>query len=228
MSIEIGQIRVPPGSSLLVEGVDWRSFERFLDTTCEHRATRAAYDDGLLELMTPHLEHEDDKEIIGDLIKIMLEELDIEFRNAGSTTFRSEVISKGIEPDQCFYIKNEASIRGKRHINLPIDPPPDLALEIDITSRRQHTKIYAALGVPELWRFDGAVLDIHVLRDGGYIRTERSDHFPDFPIRDLIPRFVERSRTDGRNAAMRTFRALVRAKIDDLSQANPDDTNSKA
>ncbi len=94
MSIEIDQILVPPGERVLIRELDWSAFERFLETSSEERGTRVAFDTGVLELMTPLLGHEDDKEIIGDLIKALLEELDIEFRNAGSTTFRSETMEK--------------------------------------------------------------------------------------------------------------------------------------
>ena len=85
--------------------------------------------------MTPLPEHENDKEIIGDLVKALLEELDIEFRALGSTTFKNQAMTKGIEPDQCFYIEHERSIRGKKNVDLTVDLPPDLALEVDITSR---------------------------------------------------------------------------------------------
>lgn len=213
MSIEIDQILVPPAERVLIREIDWSAFERFLEASSEGRGTRVAYDTGVLELMTPSLEHEDDKEIIGDLIKALLEELDIEFRNAGSTTFRSAAMEKAIEPDQCFYIRNEARIRGKPDIDLTIDPPPDLALEIDITSRRSHRDIYEALGVPELWRFDGKGLRIDVLREGRYVATEQSNQFPDFPVREAIPQFLDQSRVDGRNAMMRAFRAWVRSVL---------------
>lgn len=104
------------------------------------------------------------------------------------------------------FIAHEPAIRGKRTIDLAIDPPPDLALEIDITTRRDHRSIYAALRVPELWRFDGARLHIHCLCGDAYIETERSDQFPDFPLAEVIPRLLEQSRVDGRNAALRAFR----------------------
>jgi Uma2 family endonuclease len=153
MLLSVKRIEVPPGQRVLLRDVTWQEFETILDELGEHRAARIAYDKGVLEIMAPLPEHEDNKEIISDLVKALLEELDIEFRSLGSTTFKKESMAQGIEPDQCFYIKNESKIRGKKRLDLKQDPPPDLALEIDVTSLT-HASIYEALKVPELWRFD--------------------------------------------------------------------------
>lgn len=153
MLLELKRIHVPPGQRVLLQNVTWQEFETILEELGEHRAARIAYDNGMLEIMAPLPEHEDDKEIVSDLVKALLEELDIEFRSLGSTTFENQAMAQGIEPEQCFYIKNESKIRGKRRLDLTIDPPPDLALEIDVTSRT-HPSIYQALKVPELWRFE--------------------------------------------------------------------------
>ena len=147
------------------------------------------------------------KEIIGDLIKVLLEELDIEFWSLGSMTFKKESL-RGLEPDQCFYIENEAIIRGKGRIDLAIDPPADLALEIEITSRT-HPEIYAALGVPELWRFEKGKLQINILTDGQYQEVSTSPTFPEFPLVELIPQFLAESKISGRNATIKKFRRLI-------------------
>ena len=117
--------------------------------------------------------------MIGDFVKVLLEELDMEFRSLGSTTFKSEAMKQGIEADDCFYIENEAAIRGKKRIDLTLDPPPDLAIEIDITSRTRLDN-YQMLGVKELWRFNGTKLEINVLKAGQYIQSCKSLHFPNF------------------------------------------------
>lgn len=213
MQLDLNQLIVPPGQHVMLQNITWEMFERFLEETEERRGTRIAYTEGMLELMSPLLVHEDDKNIIGDLVQTLLEELDIEFRNAGSTTFRNQLMAKGIEPDQCFYIHHEAVIRGKTRIDLLTDPPPDLTLEIDITSFRSHVDIHEALGVPELWRFDGEKLTIHVLRDGRYVNAEYSDQFPTFPLREAIPRFLAQSKTEGRNAMIRAFRSWARDRM---------------
>ena len=135
MLLELNQITVPPGHRVLLSNVSWQEFEAILKDLGEHRSSRVAYDKGTLEIMTPLPEHETNKVLIGDLVKILLEELDIKFWPLGSTTFKNEEMVKGIEPDDCFYIQNEAAVRGKKRLNLTVDPPPDLVLEIDVTSR---------------------------------------------------------------------------------------------
>jgi Uma2 family endonuclease len=161
--------------------------------------------------MMPLPEHEDDKEIIGDLIKALLEELDIEFRSLGSTTFKKPR-AQGLEPDQCFYIQNEATIRGKKRIDLSVDPPPDLAIEIEITSRT-HPSIYEALQVPELWRFEQGNLQFNVLEFGKYQEVLESPNFPGLALKQMIPHYLRESKTLGRNKVLKAFRQWVREQI---------------
>lgn len=212
MLLELSRLSVPPGQRVLLHEVSWQEFELILKELGDHRSARIAYENGILEIMTPLPEHEDDKEIIGDLIKALLEELDVEFRSLGSTTYKNQAMLKGIEPDQCFYIQNESAIRGKKRLDLTVDPPPDLALEIDITSRT-HPNIYQALGVPELWRFDRGKLQINLLRQGKYVEVESSPIFPGMPLMEAILRYLEQSRTAGRNTTMKAFRQWVRESM---------------
>jgi Uma2 family endonuclease len=212
MLLELNRIHIPPGQRVLLQGVSWQEFEAILEELGEHRAARVAYDNGILEIMTPLPEHEDDKEIIGDLLKALLEELDIEFRTLGSTTFKNQQMLKGIEPDQCFYIQNEAVIRGKTRLDLQVDPPPDLALEIDMTSRT-HPSLYEALKVPELWRFEKGKLQINVLQDGKYRVVAESSIFPGLPLGEVLANFSKQSKTLGRNVVMRAFRQWVRTQM---------------
>jgi Uma2 family endonuclease len=121
MLLELKRLSVPPGQRVLLVDVSWQEFETILEELGEHRAARLAYDKGILEIMTPLPEHEANKEIISDLVKALLEELDIEFLTLGSTTFKNQDMAQGIEPDQCFYIQNEAVLRGKKRINLAFD-----------------------------------------------------------------------------------------------------------
>lgn len=108
--LQLRQLDVPPGQRLLLHDISWPEFEAILDELGEHRRTRIAYSQGTLEIMAPLPEHELDKEIIGDLLKAFLEELDIEFLTLGSTTFKNAAMLQGIEPDQCFYIQHEAAV----------------------------------------------------------------------------------------------------------------------
>ena len=178
----------------------------------DRRAARVAYDNGTLEIMTPLPEHEINKVMIEDLVKALLEELDIDFWPLGSTTFKHEEMVKVIEPDDCFYIQNEVAVRGKKRLNLTVNPPPDLVLEIDVTSRT-HPTIYEVLKVPEIWQFERGKLQINIWQDGKYIVSETSPNFPNIPLVDVIPQFLEQSQTLGRNKAMKAFRAWVREQI---------------
>jgi Uma2 family endonuclease len=208
MLLELKRIHVPPGQRVILENVTWKELETIIAELGEHRAARIAYDRGILEIISPLAEHEFDKEIISDLVKALLEELNIEFRCLGSTTFKNQFMAQGIEPDQCFYIKNEAVIRGKKRLDLTIDPPPDLALEIDITSRT-HLNIYEGLKVPELWRFENGILQINILQDGVYVQSKSSLNFPNLSLIEVIPQYLEKSRTIGRNATLKAFRNWV-------------------
>jgi Uma2 family endonuclease len=212
MQIQLKQIIVPPGQQVLLIDVSWQMFKEILEELGEGRAARISYSNEMLEIMTPLPEHEDNKVIIGNLVEILQEELDIEFRNLGSTTFKNDKMKEAVEPDLCFYIENEAAIRGKKKIELETDPPPDLAIEIDITSRTRFHN-YEALGVPELWRYDGRKLEINRLEAGKYVKSNISRYFPKIMLIDVIPQYVEQSKTLGRNATMRAFRNWVREQL---------------
>lgn len=212
MQLELNQLIIPPGQELLLKNVTWPMFENILDELGETRAARLSYSKGMLSIVTPLPEHEDDKGIIGDLVKALLEELDIEFRALGSTTFKNENMAQAIEADECFYIENEAHIRGKKRIDLNVDPPPDLAMEIDITSRTRFDN-YEGLRVPEIWRYNGRRLEINVLQGSEYIESEVSPHFPSFPIVEVMHQYLEQSKIAGRNATMKAFRNWVREQL---------------
>ena len=209
MQVLLEQIIVPPGEQLLMTDVSWQMYEQLLEELEEHSGWRINYSQGILEIMVPLPEHEDDKIVISNLVEILLEELDIEFRSLGSTTFKSESMKQGLEADNCFYIENEAAIRGKKRIDLAVEPPPDLAIEIDITSRTRLNN-YQTLGVRELWRFDGKKLEINVLQEGQYVKVSESPHFPGFPLAQKLPEYLEKSKIEGRNKTMKAFRAWVR------------------
>lgn len=212
MQVDLRRWVVPVGHQVLLTDVTWAEFEAILDELGEERATRLSYSNGVLEIMAPSPEHGDDKVILADLVKIILEEQGLEFRNLGSTTFKSEATDQAVEPDECFYIEHEPAIRGKRRIDLTADPPPDLVIEIDLTARTRFHN-YARLGVPELWRYDGHTLEINILRHGQYVLSSQSRHFSGIPVTHALPHYLEQSRTVGRTAVMRTFRAWIREHL---------------
>lgn len=212
MQFNYDQLVIPPGNQLLMK-LDWETFEKWLDETMDIRnVPRISYSQGWLEFMVPGAEHEDDKKIIATLVEIILEEMDIEFRGVASTTLRSSKAQKAVEPDECFYIQHEADIRGKKKIHLDVDPPPDLAIEIDIT-HRSHFDNYEKLAVPELWRFNGEELKIFVLENGCYREVEKSRQFPNLPIKQVIPEYLEKSKQDGRNKTMKAFRQWLATQL---------------
>jgi len=212
VQLQLRQLEVPPGQRVILQDVTWQEFEAILEELGEHRATRLAYGGGTLEIRMPLPTPEKTKVILGDLVKILLEELRLDCECFGSTTFKRQDMAQGIEPDDSFYIHNHARMIGKERIDLSIDPPPDLAIEVDVTSRTQ-LSVYEALGVPELWRYEHHRLQISVLQDRKYVESDFSPTFPKLPIIEVISHYVEQSRTLGRSSALRAFRQWVREQI---------------
>ncbi|MEH2264659.1 Uma2 family endonuclease [Nostoc sp.] len=212
MLLKLQQIIVKPGQPMLLQDISWQQLENILEEMGEKRAARISYSHGWLEIMVPLPEHEKDKEFIGDLVKILLEILQIYFEPFGSTTLKNERMRQAVEPDTSFYIQNQAAIIGKNRIDLTIDPPPDLAIKIDITSRTRFEN-YELLGVPELWRYTQQSLEIYLLKEGKYITSESSPNFPDIPIVELVNEYVQQCLTIGRSQAMRNFRDWVKNNL---------------
>ncbi|MDZ8085964.1 MAG: Uma2 family endonuclease [Nostoc sp. DedQUE12b] len=197
----------------VLHNISWETFEALLRDTGEDRGSRFAYDCGVLEIMTPLFEHENPKSNFGNFIIALAEELGIEVRSAGSTTLKRKISKRGIEPDTCYYIHNELAIRGKQTLDLENDPPPDLAIEIDITSSSVNKLgIYSALGVTELWRYDGQNLKFYQLIEGQYVECKFSIAFPIVSVSE-ISRFIEQSKSMGEIALLKSFRAWARERI---------------
>jgi len=208
MLLELRQLKIQPGQQLLVEDVNWQQFETILAELGERRASRISYSNGLLEIMVPLPEHEKAKEIIGDMVKILLETRQIAFESLGSTTLKNERMSQAVEPDTCFYIQNQAAVIGKNRLDMSVDPPPDLAIEIDLTSRTQLDN-YQILGVPELWRYARRGLQINVLQAEQYIESDVSPTFPNIPIVELVNQYTQQSQVAGRTRAIQAFKNWV-------------------
>ena len=199
---------------MLFHQVSWSEFEAILEELGEHRATRVAYLNSTLEMRMPLSEHEKPKIIIGDLLKILLDELEINWEPFGSTTFKRQDMMAGIEPDDCFYIQNSAQMVGRESLDLTVDPPPDLAIEIDVTSKTQ-LSAYEVLGVPEIWRYQNRRLQVYVLQSGKYVESAISPTFPDFPVIEGISQFLEMGRQSGTSQALRAFRRWVRERVNE-------------
>jgi Uma2 family endonuclease len=208
MLLELQQIIVKPGQQTLLKDISWQQLENILEEMGEKRAARISYGNGWLEIMVPLPEHEKDKEIFGEFVRILLDKLQIDFEPLGSTTLKNKLVRQAVEPDACFYIQNQAAVIGKNRLDLTIDPPPDLAIEIDITSRNQFDN-YQFLGVPELWRYTQQGLEIYLLQQGKYIKSESSPNFTDIPIIELVNEYVQQCLTIGRSQAIRNFRTWI-------------------
>jgi Uma2 family endonuclease len=202
-------VQIPAKQRVVLYGVDWTTYGRLLHAFAERPAVRLTYDRGLLEIRSPLLEHDTDGRLLGRFVTTLTEELGLSVLSAGSTTFHRRKRRRGLEADECFWIANEPRVRGKRRINLRVDPPPDLAIEIDVTrSSLDRMSIYAALGFPEVWRLDGPQsLTFNVLQpDRTYAAATHSLSFPLLTPADLIGFLALRGQMD-ENALVRQFRA---------------------
>ena len=195
---------------VVLYNISWQQFENLLKDLGDKRAARIAYDRGTLEIMTPLPEHEHYKEVISDIVKDLGDLLDLDYESLGSTTWKRESRLAGVEPDNCFYFQNEAAIRGKLQFDLNQDPPPDLVLEIDLTSKSLNRfPIYARLGVPEIWCYDSGELKIYQLQNGEYQEAQISLVFPNLAVQE-IPTLIEKNRSLGRRAIRQVIRAWAR------------------
>ncbi len=190
----------------ILQGIHWDTYQNLVRDLESQPGTRLTYDDGTLEIMMPLPPHETFKKLLGRFVEVTTEELGIEIRSLGSTTWTREDLRKGLEPDECYYIQNELAVRGKDVIDLTIDPPPDLAIEVDSTSSSMNRmRIYAALGVPEVWRFDREILTILSLVNNDYQPREMSLVLPIFNAVVLL-NFLELSLTMGETTLIRHVR----------------------
>jgi Uma2 family endonuclease len=213
VTISLDQLAIEPGERVILRDIDWLRFEAILQALGNERNSRIAYSNQVLEIMVPLPEHEIYKENLGDLVKILLEELGVDCIALGSTTLRKLQQQAGVEPDCCFYIQNCAGMQGKLAIDLAVDPPPDLAIEIDLTSK---TKLdaYLSIGVPEIWRYDRGNLSIDILQDGQYLAAATSPILPPWMPPSLLLSFLQRLQAGSRLEAIRAFRALIREQLD--------------
>ncbi len=211
VKVAIAQIQLEAGQRIVLDRIGWQEFENILEDLGEHRHSHVAYYKGVLEFRMPLPEHERHKVIVSDLLKILLNELDLDWESLGSTTFKNRRMQAGIEPDDCFYIQNYQAVTGMKRIDLDVDPVPDLAIEVDLTSQTQ-VSAYEALGVAEIWRIRNGRIEINLLQNGKYINSTTSQIFPLIPIIEGISLFLERSGELPMSALCREFRAWCKEK----------------
>jgi len=202
----VSQIELAPGSVVTIPNISWLEFESILQELGEKRRTRIAYSNSTLEIMVPLLDREIPKDLISDIVKILLKSAGRRYEPFGSTTFKREGAA-GVEPDACFYILNYQRMIGRRRL-LPDDPPPDLAIETDVTSKTT-IDAYKIIGTPEVWVYDSGRLRIYLLQDGEYVESDMSPNFPEIAIAQLIPATVERAWQVGNLQALEEFESAI-------------------
>lgn len=207
---------VPPLAGeqrFVLRGVSWGVYESLRANDANHHV-RMSYSEGSLEMMSPSPQHESIKNFIRRMIEAITEELGIPIRSLSATTWKRRELDKGLEADECYYIRNHHRVRDRIDIDLAIDPPPDLALEVEISHGDvDKLAIYAALGVPEVWHWQDDVLQSLVLQvDGGYLPSEFSLNLPQVRVKDLEP-FIEWPRAADESAWIRSFRDWVRDRF---------------
>jgi Uma2 family endonuclease len=213
-----------PTNITILHGIQWDTYQKLVRDLESQPGTKLTYDNGTLEIMMPLPPHERYKRLLGRFVEVTTEEIGIEIRSLGSTTWTREDLRKGLEPDECYYIQNELAVRGKDIIDLTIDPPPDLAIEVDNTSSSMNRMgIYAALKVPEIWRFDLKILTICCLVNEEYQPREASLALPIFNAAVLM-QFLELSLTMGETSLIRHVRQWVREQL--AKSATVEETNS--
>lgn len=206
MTYDRGDLEIVPA---LLHDISWRLYEELLQAT-EDQHIRMTYDRGDLELMSPLPRHEKYKVLVRILIEELARELDMDIVCFGSMTCKREDLVRGLEPDECYYIAKAKVMWKKLDIDFSIDPPPDLAVEIDVTSNSlDRHGIYAALGVPELWRYNGSTLRVYHLIKGKYVLKKKSSAFPHVPI-DGFESFIKTWDSFSQREWLDKFREWVR------------------
>lgn len=197
------------GRTILLHDISWKEYEVFLEDFAEKPGWKLAFNKGKLEIMPPTPEHEDYSYNFHNFILAYCERFDITHEGRGSTTFRSEVLKKGVEPDECFYIQNAGKIIGKK-IPAKDFPMPDVAVEIDITTESlDKLPIYAALQVKEVWIYDGKKLSFYELRKEEYQEISHSRAMPLISSNDLAD-FLTLSQQKGQTFALKSFRSWLK------------------
>jgi Uma2 family endonuclease len=195
---------------VILRHVSWETYERLLSEHEQCSSPRFTYDRGVLEIMSPSIKHERLNRSLATLCEVIAEELHIELDNAGSTTFKREDLARGFEPDSCFYVQNVERVRERDQIDLTVDPPPDLVIEIDISrSSLDRFPIFANIGVPEVWRYDGTLLTTFALQAGTYQIVAASAVFPGVTSQ-ILSQFMAESKTMPHTVWLRRVRAWAR------------------
>ena len=203
---------LPAGGTLILNDVPWDEYEQLLNDLGDGYGVRISYDHGRLEVMSPSSFHEMYKELIFSIALLFALEEGLLIETRGSTTFKQRRFGKAAEPDTCFYVKNAARVINRRRLDLAVDPPPDIIVEVDVAHEStQKFAFYASLGVPELWQYDEQQLHIYQLSKGSYEEVSSSLAFP-LLTSNAMTQFLEQSKTEGQIAALNSFQTWLRSQ----------------
>jgi Uma2 family endonuclease len=205
VQVSLKSLSLSPGSCLTIDEISWDEFEAIQAAFDERPGIRVAYCDGTLELVSPLPAHERPNRIIADIVKAILDAQQRDWEDFGSSTLRRQPKLAGVEPDTALYIQNAERMRDCLRFDLEIDPPPDLAIESDLTSKTT-LEAYERLQVPELWIYGAGQLRINVIVDDRYLKSEQSLLFPELPIVALIPALLQQAFVVGTSRMLREFR----------------------
>ena len=199
------QTQISAETRTVMEDIRWETFVELADQR-RGSVPRMTFDEGVLELMSPRRQHENIGRLIGRFVETYTEVLEIEVQSVASTTFKRKDLQKAFEADESYYIEHAEQIRPKEEIDLTIDPPPDLVIEVEITSSAIHKlKLFAAMRVPEVWRHDGEQLQMFSLENGGYKHVPSSPALPGLTVA-AINSLLEKRINVGETALIREFR----------------------
>jgi Uma2 family endonuclease len=198
---------------VVLRNVSWETFERLLADHEDSAGVRLYYDNGMLEIKAPSAKHKEPNRTLAQLVEVLAEEMNLDLRRLGSTTFKRYDLLKGFEPDSSFYIQNVEAIAGKATIDLIIDPPPDIVIEVDITSDSlDKFPIFAGLGIPEVWHYDNEMVTIYTLEGDHYVKAKYSPTFTPL-TNELATQFLEESAQMKSTAWLRRVREWARAQL---------------
>lgn len=198
---------------ILLQGIAWETYQALVRDLDSQPGKRLTYDNGFLEIFMPLPPHEKNKKYLARFVELVTEEWEIEICSLGSCTWSRKDLAKGVEADECYYIQNEAVVRGKMDIDLTVEPPPDLAIEIDITSLSlPRLPIYLALGIPEVWRFDGVRVMLLSLVEGEYVEIPHSLALP-IVTATVLQDWLAQAQTMGETSWAKTVRRWAREQM---------------
>jgi Uma2 family endonuclease len=204
--VSTDNIQIPPGSVMRIPG-SWEDFCQLRDSRGDGSIPRLKYRHGEILLMSPLPRHGREASLIADIIKVLLDSRDRNYEAFTPITMELPKIS-GIEPDHCFYIDNWQATVGKDRIDWQVDPPPDLAIEIDVTSYTSELD-FLPYSVPEVWLFKNYLLAIYQLEAGKYITRNSSRYFPDILIQETIDRCFATAKEKGTGVAINELRRSI-------------------